>query len=397
MKKLLLISYRFWPQGGIGTRRWSYFIRELLLHDIEIHVLTTDYQHHDTNVYLYKDTIDEINIHRVKSNIPPIFFREKITLIQRIIRKFNIIRNRLLGYIDIADSWEKHWIPKAYEIIEDNRIKNVIITGPPSSLHGHSIRLKARFPDINLMQDYRDLWNHDRTYNQLSQHKESIHSEALCLAMSDCVFSVSEQQRNILVKTYGLHDSKVKVLYNGFHAEVPRKNNISSPIIRIVYAGRLPKGRQKGLLLFLDCLKNKRVLSNEIEVHLYSNSSLDMGIKQSSYILLHHFVNPDELLTTLSQYDLGLTINDYRDNMYYGSKVYDYMACGMSIFCISEEGEVKDFIRKNDMPVSGYNVEEMSNAVDEILDRKFSMNVNRLIYQRFKIENITKNILEEMI
>ena len=395
MRKMLLVTYRFYPMGGIGTRRWSKYIQELIKNDVECHVLTTVYPYRDENTYLDSNYIEKIYFHRIKGTVPPRILRPKLTYFERVIRKIvTIIRSRLLGYSDIADGWEDRWIDKAISVLDEYKIQNVIVTGPPSSLHGHSIRLKVARPQILLVQDYRDLWNCHRNYQNIRRPYNSIMNEYLTLIISDRILVVSKGSKDSLINQFEIDEGKILLSYNGYDTYNPAYLTRSDQRgLTLVYAGHLPPGRKDGLELLLRTMMEHG--ASNVIIHLYIGATsisfddyfLDDFV--SKICLCHDFVIERTLLSKLTEFDICLTINDKRDAHAFGSKIFDYLSINKPIFGITGPGELHEFLSDHDMPVSSYSKEDMQEAVTKLISGDYP--------KRFPEESVRTYDLRENI
>ena len=58
---ILIVAYQFYPRGGVGTRRWSKFVKYLST-DHEVHVLSAKYPYEDKVNFGHYDIFDIITL-----------------------------------------------------------------------------------------------------------------------------------------------------------------------------------------------------------------------------------------------------------------------------------------------------------------------------------------------
>ena len=169
---VLIITYYWPPAGGPGVQRWLKFTKYLPDHDIEPivyipenpsypiideslqsevskdltiikHPINEPYKH--AKKLSKKDTEDISKgiIHRPQS--------------QSLIEQFMLFVRGNFFIPDARKQWVKPSVEYLTDYIQANKIKTVITTGPPHSLHLIGLQLKANL-DIRWFADFRDPW-----------------------------------------------------------------------------------------------------------------------------------------------------------------------------------------------------------------------------------------------
>jgi hypothetical protein len=124
---------------------------------------------------------------------------------------------------------QKFWLPLAYrkavQIIRERNIRNILVTSPPFSSLEIGVRLKARFPYITLISEFRDEWlnyymGSDPNASVIRQQRAAaLESRTVCA--SDWVVTVTESWRNQIRQRYpAQRDGKFINIPNGFDPQI---------------------------------------------------------------------------------------------------------------------------------------------------------------------------------
>jgi hypothetical protein len=171
MNKVLIVTYYWPPSGGAGVQRWLKFSKYLPEFGWEPIILTvdpefaaypvTDYSLSEgfpSSVKIFKTAAT--NYFRVynkdKTRIPTAGFANN---------KENTLKEKIMRFIrgnffipDPRRGWNSFAFRKACEIIETERIENIITTSPPHSTQLIGLNIKKKYPAINWIADLRDPW-----------------------------------------------------------------------------------------------------------------------------------------------------------------------------------------------------------------------------------------------
>ncbi|MGB2551769.1 hypothetical protein ACPF04_01175 [Campylobacter sp. MOP51] len=397
--------------GGVGTRRWAKFAKYLSRKNYEVHVLTINYNQIDKVNWLYDiDDNSNIIVHRIPSGYCNFILYENKNLFQKIISKliYYIFKNTMF-YIDIAQNWAKHMIPYASKLISEHNISNVIVSSPPHSLAYQATYLKIQFPQINLIQDFRDNWNDDEYYAyqdslKLFRHKEkSVYMETFTIQHSDWIVNITQDLTTRLCLRYPLYEKKFKTIYNGFDYDDISKDfnedNIASEKIKIVYCGSLDSGRIKAIYMILKSI-NDLNLNHLFELNIYTSyqkSKIDIDYINflDKLVFFHDFIPPKDILKVISTQDYCLSINSPIYPYAFGTKIFDYMMLNKKIIHISEDGELSKVLFGANQYVSNYNDFNIRKMVLRIVDERNSYCVND--YNDFNINSLTSKIEDLLV
>lgn len=413
-KQLVLIVYRFPPMGGIGSRRWAKFCKYLCRAGWELHVITTEYPWVDSiNWRCDIENLPSLKVIRLPSGYPPVFLRPQsknklynmcVEIYRRIFYKVN--RKKL--HLDYASLWAETLVAFASDYIRKEGIANLIVSGPPSSLHLSGALIKAEVPWVQLIQDYRDPWSnvHDVSMKTLRCAKakaQILKEEALALQVADRVVVVTKQMALELQQIFSISPQKISVIFNGFDSEdyqIGCNQNLvkKSEQIKVVYFGQFgldPEGRLAALCLIaeaLDSLPSK--FRDRYEFYLYSDVPVDYFVNSTSPTLrdcvkCHVMVSQKLLAEILTQADICLSINRREDGYAIASKVFDYIGSQKPILQVAPPGEVDDMLTKAGQYVINYDLKQAAEVMQKIIHDYDSeaglVSVDSEIYSNFDL------------
>jgi len=405
-KKILIITYKFPPMGGIGTRRWVKFAKYLSKLGYQVHILTRDYHFIDKTTW--SDDVDKnIIIHKFKSYYPSWLLSESSNYFTFQIKRYsNFILKKTLFYLDNAQYDAKNILSNSKGIIEKYQIQNVIATGHPVSINYISSYLKIDNSDINLIQDYRDNWNDLNLYQYgksggfcfFKRKEESARKEFFTLFYADKVLNVSEDLTLKLAKKHKSLEDKFLTLTNGYDHDDFNNITSSNTSFNIIYAGSLFNERIEAVYLLLDAIisLNDAYINNNFRVVIYSNYNVGRMDKKyekliNKNIIFKAFIPPREVLKEISTFSFCLSINSKFASYAFGTKIFDYMALNKSILHVSNRGALFNMIKEKNQFVSEYNLEEMK---ETLLNMKeyYINNINNAQqenYEEFSIFELT--------
>lgn len=118
--------------------------------------------------------------------------------------------------------------------------------------------------------------------------------------------------------------------------------------IRFVCAGKFGEYGSKNVEILFDAIK-KRYGGSVCEIDIFANSKEKQSIvyeisrKYNNIICnVYDFLSRDILLEKISNYDIGIVL--LRDQEYeFGTKIFDYIICGIPIFDYFAPGDIKRF------------------------------------------------------
>ncbi len=231
--KVLIITY-YWPPGsGAGVQRWLKFSKYLPDNGWTPVVLTVDPQYATypaTDKSLGDDIPAGLQVYRTKafdyfrlykknkSEIPSSGFA---------VNSDNTLSGKLSRFIrgnffipDPRKGWNRYAFRKACEIIESERILNVITTSPPHSTQLIGLKLKKKFPAINWIADLRDPWTdiyyYKEFYPTFFSRKIDSHYEKKVLETADRIITVGNSLKDLFASKIVGTGNKIEVVFNGY-------------------------------------------------------------------------------------------------------------------------------------------------------------------------------------
>jgi len=416
-KPILIIVFRFPPMGGIGSRRWAKFAKYLAQDGYHVHVLTIDYPYSDLINWTRDVQGKEIIVHRVRSDYPVFMLKENKSFTDKVLSYlFSKTLEKLFFYLDPAQRWGKRLIPYAVKLIRDKKIKNVIVSGPPSSVHYAGALIKAENPGINLIQDYRDPWNSDRDYEYGTklpfkwQKDKSLKMEEFTIKHSDSIVVVTIDMKKLIDRQFKDAKMKTKVIYNGYDCDDYNflRNSEKKHSFDMIYAGSVDfseNGRGKALEYIAEAIQslNDDFINNNLKVIIHSNLRFQNA---SDNKFKNHFVfNPlipiNKIFTEMNNYSYCLSINAIPDAHAFGTKIFNYMALGKKILHISNGGELYELMEKTGQFVSRYDIESIKKQLllmkEDFLSRKCDEPQKQNMYGEFNIKELTKQVEQLLI
>ena len=357
-KQILLISYTFPPYPGIGGRRWAKFSKYLTQLGYDVHVIYASNGTGDISLWL-DDIIDNKNIklYPIKSRYPASLIMQPKTNWQKLNYRFSLFIVKLTSKgtpYDRGWFWNKAMLRKSEKIIETNKIKNVIVSSAPFSNSYYALDLKIKFPDLNLVVDFRDPWTWGDGYGfsilNPKRIKHEVMMEASVIEFSDKVFVPSIEMKNHIILNYPKFINKIILLPHGFDEdEITRMPKKPSQKLRLVLYGTLYSKLDsvfENISLFIKKAQNK------ISLDIYSSTSTYKNVFET-YGLIGNGVNyysqilPKYLFEKFDEYDYVLIVQPDFAKDFITTKIYEIIYSGTPTLLISKEGKLLKFISEN--------------------------------------------------
>jgi glycosyltransferase involved in cell wall biosynthesis len=235
-KKVLIITYYWPPSGGSGVQRWLKFVKYLPQFGYTPYVFTPENPSFDLkDESLLKDVPIEAEVMHFPIWEPyHLFFslsrivgggkqggRNLVSTGKKSL--FQRCSAWLRGNFFIPDPrvfWVKPSVSFLTDFVKDNRIRTVITTGPPHSVHLIGLRLKRKNPSLKWIADFRDPWSEWGLLDSLSVGSvaRAIHArmERRVLMTADRVITITP----FYVRRFSaLGGRPVDLVTNGFDEE----------------------------------------------------------------------------------------------------------------------------------------------------------------------------------
>lgn len=374
---VLLVTYSFPPAGGVGVLRAASLARYLPAEGIRLDVLTTrNASAVGADTALLKEIPPEVSVYRtttldlpfgVKKWIKKLISGRKPTkqsdascaadkpkLLKR------VLQDLLLP--DPQVTWLPVAVRAARSIVKNRAIDLVLITVPPFSSLLLAERLRARFPQLPIVVDFRDEWL-STTIDLVSFSRSerarrfAIDAEASGVKSATTVVAVTEAARHEIRSRYPKEpDGKFQLIPNGFDAARPigfdpapaTKAGKPGDRILVTYVGSIygstePASLVQALQSLPAEVKSRFKLRfiGHIEERRFRDALMQLG----EMVELTGFLPKDEALAAMGESDYALLIT--HDPLNVSAKFYDYVGMGKPILAtVHPRGEVRRLLEE---------------------------------------------------
>ena len=239
MKKVLIVTYYWFPSGGAGVQRWLKFTKYLRDFGWEPIIYTPENPEFPSiDKSFEKDLPEGLTV--IKTPIwEPYNVYRKLTSKKKNepINAAFISENKKQGWKEKLSIWirgnflipdpRRFWIKPSVkyltEYLKENPVDAIITTGPPHSMHLIGLGVKKNLPDLPWIADFRDPWTNIDFYKELNLTwlADKIHRrlETKVVQRADSMVTVSEgwmrefelmKPKRIQVISNGYDESDVK-------------------------------------------------------------------------------------------------------------------------------------------------------------------------------------------
>jgi hypothetical protein len=264
MKKVLIISYYWFPSGGAGVQRWLKFTKYLRDFGWEPIIYTPENgEYPSIDMSFEKDIPEGLLVLKTPIWEPYNIYR-KLTNKKKNqpINAAFISENKKQGWIEKLSIWirgnflipdpRRFWIKSSVKYLtkylKENPVDAIISTGPPHSMHLIGLGLKKNIPNVPWVADFRDPWTNIDFYKELNLTllADKLHQrlEKKVINTSDCLVTVSEGWKTDFEK---MKPKRIQVISNGYdesdvqQTEVPLDEKFTISHIGTLNAARNPQ------------------------------------------------------------------------------------------------------------------------------------------------------------
>ncbi|WP_394903140.1 glycosyltransferase [Clostridium butyricum] len=320
--------------------------------------------------------------------------KQPITMIELEAKKSQL-RERLNQKLFEEVYWSEQYILRMYEELK-NKNYNLIIANDISMVPlGVELSKKMNIPIIADMHEYAPKeFEDDKNWRDMFQEYKYY----LCrnyLHKCDCVFTVSKR---IAKEYYDVFGIEVKVFTNApIYSDININMKKTTNLIKLVYHGVCNKSRNLEELINLADLLDDRY---SIDFYLIGNKNdeyyknLINKIHNSKKCSLRKPVKPEEIITMLNNYDIGLClippVNFNYENCL-PNKFFEYIHGRLAI-ATGPSIEMKNYIQKFNCGVisDDFKAETLANKLNKLSTTeidKYKINSEKFAKQ----ENYQKN------
>ncbi len=425
---ILIVTHHFPPLNTMGANRLYAFAKTWQKMGHKITILTTKKYQYDGKIdFLPQEeafaTLNIVTVPYAQWFTKRFEFRDEkyikkepsktlLTSLKSFIRK---IRKRYIGlFFDIHDLWVKAAVKEAKLIISNQKVDLLFSSYSPSSTHIVASKLKALYPELFWVADYRDLWSgnpyyeNENFFSYIQRKKEKN-----LLQNATVVTTVSKPWQSYLEHFL---EKPVYLCMNGYDKDA--LSNLDSKRVypedgkkRIIYTGTLYPHKQN-VSSFLKAVKrliDDAVIKDNFEIIFYGDSGdikhliASYGIE--SVVRYYGFVSREESLRAQRDAD-GLLYFGWEDansnslnaTGVLSAKVFEYIASNTEIFAIggSRASEASWWIYKSGAgEVYEEDVDAIYNALKRlILGRKKVLQRDSKIVELCRRDVQAKALLE---
>ncbi len=370
---VLLVAYSFPPAGGVGVLRAASLARYLPSEGIRLDVLTArNASAVGADAALLKEIPAEVLIHRTVTLDLPFGIKKWI---KKLIAgrkssndgaaagpagKPNFLKRALQDFLlpDPQVTWLPVLMRAARRIVRKRKIDLVLITVPPFSSALLVEKLRAEFPRLPIVVDFRDEWL-STTIGLVSfsssQHAQQVarDAEASAVKNATAIVAVTEAARREIRSRYPQEpEGKFHLIPNGFDAArmplaKPRPGNRGDRIL-IVYAGSIYGSTEPTWLV-----QALRSLPDEVKArfrlrfigHIEEPRFRDALQRLGDMVEFTGFLPHDEALAAIAEADYALLVT--HDPLNVSAKFYDYAGAGKPILAtVRPGGEVRRLLEE---------------------------------------------------
>ncbi len=394
MKKVLVIAYYFPPMGLSGVQRTLKFVKylpEFGWKPIVLTIAPTAYYAYDETLLNELDTT-QVEIYRtetkdVTKTAALLSHSREFKLPSALMRRVMNVVSQTLFIPDNKIGWKKFALKKASELIEQQGDLDLIFsTAPPFTSHLIALELRKQY-QLPTVVDFRDPWVENPLHFYLTPFHRRVHQrlEAQVVLGADKIITVNRTLKEHFLRTYRkrLTHGDIAIITHGYDTkdfEHLPKTRTNTGKFRLLYSGTFHSSERspKPFLLGLKkAIAKNPELKAKIEArfvglfpmeHVKFARSLGLdGIIQVVGYKSHH-----EALTEMLQADVLWTTQSpvkHIETITQG-KLFEYVACGRTLFGIVPDGASKQFILEANGVVAHPNQpDEIANRMLELFEQ----------------------------
>lgn len=233
MKKVLIVTYYWFPSGGAGVQRWLKFTKYLRDFGWEPIIYTPENPEFPSiDKSFEKDLPEGLTV--IKTPIwEPYNVYRKLTSKGKNepINAAFISENKKQGWKEKLSIWirgnflipdpRRFWIKPSVKYLtgylKENPVDAIITTGPPHSMHLIGLGVKKNLPDLPWIADFRDPWTNIDFYKELNltwlADKIHRHLEKEVVRQADSMVTVSE---GWMKEFEQMRPKRIQVISNGY-------------------------------------------------------------------------------------------------------------------------------------------------------------------------------------
>lgn len=415
MKRAVIVCFTFPPYPGIGGRRWAKFARCIHEKGNDIQVIAAVKNPESKSAWLRDTELYKDRIHFLPSGYPSILTMVPQNIWQRALYRLALayvkFRNGEGNYFDPSSFFGPRVARKVEGFIQLG-YNNVIISCGPFRMTRELLQLKAKYPLVNFILDFRDPWANNKTafgFQSIGEARlqAEIQMEKEVVIAADCIISVSEEMNDYFHQEHGKSKEAMICVPNGLDfADFPMiESRTDKPSSRTwVFTGTLYPKSERVFSSFCDALQA-----------IHQAGKWPLGLSLEFYgTVPNWFYKHTEKLGDKVQFLGNIALDDtYRkiaqseacmlfltDDLAYSrsTKFYEYIAMKKPVLVMSPGGETGDYVAESRL---GYNckeaamLQEVTRAMDEIEQGVFQFPSDYDVHAH-DVMRLTDSIIERL-
>jgi glycosyltransferase involved in cell wall biosynthesis len=403
-KKVLIISFTFPPQAGIGGRRWAKFFKHFKRSGVDAKVLTSEPFDHNS---LWTNDIEAYtnDIETIPTGYPQILRQHPSSIVEKIGYRFSKAKLELQSNGNVYDhsiGWAKSLLPIIRRHI-DNGYTTIIATGGPFHYLSDLLILKDEYKsNIQLVADFRDPWANNKTsfgYAELSNARLLVEcrKEKVVIERFDKVVTVASNMTSYFMGLSETKEHKFHTILNGFD---PEENlgfirNRADSEFRFVFVGTVYNKtlmHVQQLSLALNNLKMK-----DVSFHFYGDMSNDVRetLSQAFGVCIHGSVSLVEAKQAVVDADACMLLLTDDITYSFSTKFCEYISFQKPIWVISNDGKTSQYVLENEIGIHSTPETASIHRFLEMFVQDKSV-LNSVGYQMFNSEQFSLEHLSKM-
>ncbi|MEE4311251.1 MAG: glycosyltransferase [candidate division KSB1 bacterium] len=396
MKKVLMITYHFPPEGGPAVQRVTKFVKYMSAFGYQPIVLTAGGTKKLKDSSMLKDIPENTAVHRIPD--PGRLFRGSLKKLFK--RQF---------VPDKYAMWHKRAVHEAIRLIYEEKIDYIYSTSPP-----HSVQLiaerAAEKTGLPWVADFRDEWSADPSFSGSSFAASHKAMERSVIDKCDHLITITRTAADHF--STKISGDKVTFLPNGFDPDdfngIEPGGDSSKGKLIIAYCGRL--NRTHSPIPFFESLSSllteKKIAAEQVKIKIFGNPKNSRYLKSfpvlEKCVTAGSYVPHTACLSELSDSDaLLLLATKMNWTQFLPAKMFEYFYLKKPILAIiSGRGELNDALTDYGPVYVGYenDPESISRAMLQMYNdwktRRLKRDADDAYVRRFNRKDQTGTLCE---
>jgi glycosyltransferase involved in cell wall biosynthesis len=404
-KKILMVSWYFPPNPSVGGRRWAKFAKYLHRKGHQVTVITAEKAKGETSPW---DTdVADLEIHRLPRKYPQALEVEPSSIIEKVKYRLAVskLKKSTKGTIyDRTIHWEEQFLELAEQLIADKQIDTIIANGPPFRIVYYCTQLKQKYPEIQLVSDFRDPWTwwYNLGYPYLTPENKAFEAEMekAVVQFSDHTLVPIVPMQQLLQDKYPEQKEKITVLPHAYDADEmysgEKADKVSNEQLKFIYFGTIYDGQEEAFQEFANVLKSN---PNKATVDFYSSKFSYQNIfeqNELSEVKYHQPVPAKDLFARLGGFDFVIIFYPEIFKDYFATKFYEIIYSRVPFLLICEEGEMSQFITKHQLGIH-FTPANFTTGMTDLLNGNVQFNYNfEFDIEAYSFDHQTDQLLQLM-